>query len=58
MSEFTGIFNREGSPICAAYGADEAWKCAEMLCGMSKAEMLKAGVHAVAADLTQRESMK
>lgn len=54
MSEFTGIFNCEGSPICAAYGVDEAWKCAEMLLGVSKAEMLKAGAYSVAADLTQK----
>ena len=54
MSEFTGIFNCDGAPICAAYGVDEAWKCAEMLFGMSKAEMLKAGAYSVAADITQR----
>ena len=54
MSEHTGIFNRDGAPICSAYGRDEAWRCAELLLGTTRLEMEAAACYSAPVDIVKR----
>ncbi len=55
MSEHTGIFNRDGAPICSAYGRAEAWRCAEILLGTTRLELEAAACYSAPVDIVRRD---